>query len=47
MDLVKSFTMMQIQLEQEVNGVLENVNKYASNTDSSLSDNQKYAENFQ
>ncbi len=30
------------QLEQEVNGVLE-INKYASNTDSSLSDNQKYA----
>lgn len=45
-DLVKSFTTDANQLEQEVNGVLENVNKYASNTDSSLSDNQKYAEAF-
>ena len=45
-DLVQSFTTDANQLEQEVSGVLENVNKYASNTDSNLSDNQKYSEAF-
>lgn len=45
-NLVQSFTSDTNRLEKEIGGVLENVNKYASNTDSSLSDNQKYAEAF-
>lgn len=45
-EVVKSFSTDVQQLEQSVNTVLDSVNKYASNTDSNLADNQKYVESF-